>query len=65
MKKGSAPAKSDSAKSQQGRVRPLAVQLIAKQMQKLIAQRQLLTSRDESDALTPGTGQAKKAASGK
>ena len=46
-------------------MRPLAVQLIAKQMQKLLAQRQLLTAPDETDALTPGTSEAKKAGSGK
>lgn len=42
-------------------VRPLIVQAIAKQMQKQLMQRNLLTSPSESAALQPGTPQAKQA----
>jgi hypothetical protein len=42
-------------------VRPLIVQMVAKQMQKLLMQRNLLTSPTESAALEPGTPQAKQA----
>ena len=45
--------------AQPAAVRPLIVQAIAKSMQKLLAQRQFLSSPNESDALQPGTQEAK------
>jgi hypothetical protein len=48
------PQKAAQAQSQKSKVRPLVVQAIAKQMSKLLAQRQLLTAPNEVAALTLG-----------